>query len=285
MVLVGLNWSGNRATGYDLTPDEVISALDSRSTADQRSFCVGRTPGRFPALAAPITSSGWRPGRASRHYPWVDESEPPVGSEPARFDRDFWDERWAEVLRGQPEVLARRAPSGYLTGEAGGLKPGRALDAGCGHGGEALWLAARGWRVTAVDFSAAALTYGRSAAEALDVADRVDWVEADLGQWKPEPAAYDLVSSLYVHVSGRVEEMVQRLASGVNVGGRLLMVGHLPVDPVTGAETRAAGQVQVTVEGAVAALDPAAWDMATAETRRRFDGNGHDAVISAQRLR
>ena len=189
------------------------------------------------------------------------------------------------MLSAQREVLAHRPPSAYLTAEAGDLEPGRALDGGCGHGGEALWLAARGWRVTAVDFSAAVLSYGRAAADALNVGNLVDWVEADLDHWQPERDAYDLVSSLYVHVSGSVEEMVRRLASAVNVDGRLLLVGHLPVDPVTGAETRAAGQVQVTAEGALAALDPAVWDVEAAETRLRLDGNGGDAVVLARRLR
>ena len=208
-----------------------------------------------------------------------------VDRQRGRFDRDFWDARWIDVLRGQPEVLANRAPNDSLTAEAADLEPGRALDAGCGHGGEVLWLAARGWRVTAVDFSAAALAYGRAAAEALDLAARIDWVEADLGQWMPAPDAYDLVCSLYVHVSGSIEEMVERLAGGVAVQGRLLLVGHLPVDPVTGAETRAAGQMQITVEAAISALDPVRWSVATAETRPRMDGNGHDAVIWARRLR
>ena len=206
-------------------------------------------------------------------------------SEAPRFDRDFWDARWSEVLRGQPGRLDQRPPNRYLTSEAGDLAPGRALDAGCGHGGEAIWLAARGWRVTAIDFSAAAVAFGRETAAALgpEIADRLEWIEADLGRWTPEPNAYDLVASLYVHVSGPLEEMVERLASGVAVGGRLVLVGHLPVDPDTGAETGAAGQVQVTVEAATGVLIGPVWELSCAETRPRADGNGHDAVVSAMR--
>jgi methylase of polypeptide subunit release factors len=78
-----------------------------------------------------------------------------------------------------------RSPTGrhaHLLTEAAELRPGLALDAGAGHGAETLWLAARGWRVTAVDFSATALGHARAAAERLgpDVAERVEWVEADL---------------------------------------------------------------------------------------------------------
>jgi len=210
------------------------------------------------------------------------EREPPVD----RFDRGFWDGRWSEVLREHADQVAQRPPNAYLPAVAGSLAPGRALDAGCGNGGEALWLAGRGWRVTAVDFSATALAHGQSMAATLgpDVAERVAWVEGDLAAWAPEAGVYDLVTSLYVHVSGSVEEMVARLATGVVPGGTLLLVGHLPIDPVTGAETPAAGQVQVTVEAAVAVLDAQRWELPIAEERpRAVAGSGFDAVICARR--
>ena len=117
-----------------------------------------------------------------------------------------------------------------------------------------------------------------------DIAERVDWVEADLAAWAPEPDAYDLVVCLYVHVAGSVEEMVQRMASGVARGGTLFLVGHRPVDPATGQETAAAGQVQVSVEAALAALDRDGWELVVAEERSRpVAGSGVDAVIRARR--
>lgn len=101
--------------------------------------------------------------------------------------------------------------------------------------------------------------------------------------WAPDPAAYELVVSLYVHVPGSVEEMVRRLARGVAVGGTLLLVGHQPVDPATGAPTAAAGQAQVSVESAVAALDGPDWALVLAEERPRTAGTGVDAVVCARR--
>jgi SAM-dependent methyltransferase len=202
--------------------------------------------------------------------------------------RAFWEERWSEVVRAQGAHVAQRPASQYLTAAAEVLVPGLALDAGCGHGSEATWLAARGWEVTAVDFSATALAQGRSRAATFgpEVARRIDWVEADLGSWEPEPGRFDLVSSLYVHVAGSVGESVAHLAAGTAPGGTLLLVGHLPIDPVTGAETSAVGQVQVTVDAALEVLDPGRWEVIIAEERpRAVSGSGFDAVVCARRHR
>ena len=196
------------------------------------------------------------------------------------FDRDFWESRWAQAVREHPEAMAARPPDDRLVAIASSLPPGRALDAGCGHGSEALWLAGNGWQVTGVDFSPTALDHARSRAQQLRVA--VDWVEGDLGAWTPPAGAFDLVASLYVHVAGPVTEFVERLAGGVAAGGTLLLVGHRPVDPATGQPSPAAGQTQVSVEDAVAALDPSAWQVVLAEEQPRADASsGVDAVIRA----
>jgi SAM-dependent methyltransferase len=204
----------------------------------------------------------------------------------AAYDQEFWEQLWERTLRERAGGGPLRPPNENFIGAASGLEPGRALDAGCGHGAETLWLAARGWRVTAVDFSAAALAHARSTAEAAgaEIAERVDWVQADLGAWIPEPQAYDLVISLYVHVAGSVVDMVQRLAGGVAEGGALVLVGHPAVDSATGMPTRAAGQQQVSVGAATAGLDPRVWDLITAEERpRSASDTGVDAVIHAVR--
>ena len=121
------------------------------------------------------------------------------------YDRDFWEARWSEV---PPSRATERPPNAHLRAEVEDLRPGRALDAGCGHGSDALWLAARGWQVTGVDFSATALAHARAAA---------------------------------------------------------------------------GDQVQVSVDDAVAALDPARWEIVVAEDRpRAAAGTGVDAVIRAR---
>lgn len=204
------------------------------------------------------------------------------------YDQNFWEQRWRQALREHGDRVAQRPPNAHLTAAVGDLGPGRALDAGCGHGSDTLWLAARGWQVTAVDFAAPALTHARSTAETIgpDLADRIEWVEADLASWAPPPGEFDLVVCLYVHVAGPVEEMVRRMAAGVAPGGTLFLVGHRPIDPATGAATAAAGQVQVSVPAARAALAPDLWELIAADDRpRSMDGTGVDAVIRARRRR
>ena len=64
---------------------------------------------------------------------------------------EFWDARYREVHHGD------RPPHATLVAMTDRLKPGTALDLGCGIGADARWLAARGWKVDAFDFSEVAL--------------------------------------------------------------------------------------------------------------------------------
>jgi trans-aconitate methyltransferase len=99
------------------------------------------------------------------------------------MDREDWNRRWQE------RRLHCHAddPSAVLAAELGALAPGRALDLGCGAGRSSIWLAERGWQVTGVDFSDAALELARAARP------DADWVLADLREYEPAAAAYDLV--------------------------------------------------------------------------------------------
>lgn len=202
------------------------------------------------------------------------------------FDHDYWDRLWSKTLREHAEAIARRPPNAHLRAELATLAPGRALDAGCGYGAETLWLAARGWRVDALDFSPAALSHGRALAERAgrETAARIDWIEGDLARWTPAPQRYDLVACLYVHIAGAVRPWVQRMAAGVAPGGTLFLVGHRPIDPASGAPTAAANQVQVSLQAALAVLDPATWEILVADERPRANaGTGVDAVVRARR--
>jgi SAM-dependent methyltransferase len=139
-------------------------------------------------------------------------------------DADFWDARYAGS-----ELVWSAGPNMWVEEVASGLAPGRLLDLAAGECRNALWLVGRGWRATAVDFSAVGLERGRRlAAERLgDAADRLTTECADLTTYEPEPRAYDLVLLAYFQVTADVRRVVvQAAATAVSPGGLLLVVGH-----------------------------------------------------------
>jgi 2-polyprenyl-3-methyl-5-hydroxy-6-metoxy-1,4-benzoquinol methylase len=207
------------------------------------------------------------------------------------LDKAFWEERWEEVHRADTALRGGR-PNPQLVAEAGDLTPGKALDAGCGEGADAIWLASRGWRVTAVDFATTPLRRGREHAETLgaDITSRIDWVQADLTSWTPTEEHFDLVSAHYVHGVAPREALFRRLAASVAPGGTLLIVGHHPSDHTTTSSHALAPEVYFTAEEVAASLDPDRWDIAVAEARPRSatDHDGHeitlrDAVLRARK--
>ncbi|BCL18016.1 class I SAM-dependent methyltransferase [Micromonospora sagamiensis] len=206
---------------------------------------------------------------------------------PADFDGEYWDRHY-----GGGAAHRVRQPTVHLVTEVGDLAPGTALDAGCGEGTDAVWLASRGWRVTAVDLAATALERAREHAASVgaDVADRIDWVRADLTTWTPPGKGFDLVCAHYVHSTAPSGTLLRRLAASVAPDGTLLVVGHHPSDPHPGQPARAA-EAHVTAEEMAASLD-AGWDVLVAGTRTRPAGGpgGHgstarDAVLRARRRR
>ncbi len=72
-----------------------------------------------------------------------------------------WDARYGERDR----AMWSGRPNGRLAAEVADLTPGRALDVGCGEGADAIWLARRGWTVTAIDISDVAVGRAREASE------------------------------------------------------------------------------------------------------------------------
>ncbi len=141
----------------------------------------------------------------------------------AEFDKDYWEDQWGPTTAGHE----RRLPvNPYLTAETAHLPVGTVLDAGCGTGTEALWLAEQGWDVTAADISATALAEARVRAAAAGMGERVDWVETDLSKWEPG-RTWDLVVTNYAHAQIGQLPLYRRIASWVAPGGALLIVGHL----------------------------------------------------------
>lgn len=139
--------------------------------------------------------------------------------------QQFW-----EDLYGEREQIWSGKVNAALELRAADLPPGRALDLGCGEGGDALWLAGRGWSVTAVDISPTALARGRAEAARRGVS--VDWQHADLAEELPA-GPYDLVSAQFLQspVTLPREQVLRRAAEQVAPGGLLLVVGHASPPP------------------------------------------------------
>jgi SAM-dependent methyltransferase len=191
---------------------------------------------------------------------------------------ELWDEKYQSV-----DQLFSGEPNGALVAEVSTMTPGRALDLGCGEGGDALWLARRGWRVTAIDISGTALA--RGAAAGADVADRVAWTQGDLTSMAPAAGAFDLVSAQYFplpHQEGHAA--LRKLLDAVAPGGTLLFVGHdlagLPAD--MSPDPRGFYQ-----PAEVAGLLGDGWTVEINETRampRPHFHHTHDTVLRARRL-
>jgi SAM-dependent methyltransferase len=139
-------------------------------------------------------------------------------------DAAAWDRRYEAT-----ELVWSVEPNRFVVEVCEPLRPGVALDLAAGEGRNSIWLAGRGWEVTAVDFSAVALEKGRRLAEAQGeaVAHRLTWVTADLASYRPAPLGFDLVVLAYLQVEPEARRTVISAAAGaVAPGGTLMVVAH-----------------------------------------------------------
>jgi SAM-dependent methyltransferase len=212
------------------------------------------------------------------------------------FDNEYWDQIWQG---DRAASMGASETNPHLIQELSDLVPGTALDAGCGAGAEAIWLATRGWQVTGADLAPAALDRAAARAAESGVAERVRWVQADLSAWEPD-AEYNLVTTHYAHPAMPQLEFYDRIAIWVAPGGTLLIVGHLHHD-ATATATATAGDghehrhghggedgddgppasASATAATITARLDPSVWEIVTAqESHRTLTGHaGHEATI------
>jgi SAM-dependent methyltransferase len=190
---------------------------------------------------------------------------------------------WEDLYRGHERRWSGR-PNPALVDLAGSLNPGTALDLGCGEGGDAIWLARQGWRVTAVDLSATALDRAAEDASTAGVADRIDFRRHDLALTFP-PGRFDMVSAQYMHspVEFPRARVLREAAGAVSLGGLLLIVDHASVGPGSWAEP------EETL--APLGLNPDEWHTEKLEARERESThpNGRtithtDNIIAVRRL-
>jgi len=138
-------------------------------------------------------------------------------------DSQQWDERYSGA-----EFEWTTRPNQFVAAELADLPPGRALDLAAGEGRNTVWLAERGWRVTAVDFSRVGLDKGRKLGAGRGINDaQVDWIVADLSDFEPQRDTFDLALVAYFQVCPELRaKVLGRAAASLAPGGTLFVVGH-----------------------------------------------------------
>jgi SAM-dependent methyltransferase len=217
------------------------------------------------------------------HQPSSEADRPLSSDQAARF----WDQRYGE----RDQIWSGRV-NPVLAAVAEQLTPGRALDLGCGEGGDAVWLADHGWQVTAVDISTTALDRARRAADGRGVGDRIGFEQHDLAVSFPA-GTYDLVSAQFLQspVGFPRFAVLQRAATAVAPGGHLLIVDHGAPPPWASEEHRRAEflTVQQTLDRLQLPADEWAFVRTETAAREAVGPSGHggeliDNIILVRRL-
>lgn len=141
--------------------------------------------------------------------------------------KDFW-----ETHYGERERIWTGRVNVQLAEVLADVPAGRALDLGCGEGGDAVWLAEKGWQVTAVDISETAIQRATAEAEARGMRDRIVFEQHDLSDSFPE-GTYDMISAQFLHSTVRLERpaILRKAADAVAPGGLLIIVDHAAAPP------------------------------------------------------
>jgi SAM-dependent methyltransferase len=186
---------------------------------------------------------------------------------PARDDPDVdasdWDARY-----DRDDLIWTAEPNRFLVAETADLGPGRVLDLACGEGRNAVWLATKGWRATAVDFSGVALAKAARLADAHGV--ELERVQADLLDYEPARATFDLVIVFYLQLSdpGRTT-VLRRAADAVTSRGTLLVVAHDSTNLVDGYGGPKDPSVLYSPDDVVGGIEPAGLRVERAERVHR----------------
>ncbi len=176
------------------------------------------------------------------------------------MDSTQWDERYSTS-----ELIWTGRANQFVEAHLGDLTPGTAIDLGAGEGRNAVWLAGRGWSVTAVDFSQVGLDKALRLADEHGVTIAVE--RADATTWTP-PAPVDLVVLSYLQLSADERRTVlEHAATWLTPGGTLFVIAHDRSNVTDGYGGPPSPDVCYTVDETVDAL--AGLDVVTAEVAQR----------------
>lgn len=140
--------------------------------------------------------------------------------------------RWNARYAGTDWVWSP-APNALLVDTLKHLRPGTALDVGCGEGRHSLWLASKGWQVTGLDFASAGLDKARRRARERQLS--IHWLAQDVVDLASHQATYDLVIVMFLHTDPlQRERWMPQVLAAVKPGGTLLYIGHDPSNVVAG---------------------------------------------------
>ena len=176
------------------------------------------------------------------------------------MDSTQWDERYSTS-----ELIWTGRANQFVEAHLGDLTPGTAIDLGAGEGRNAVWLAGRGWSVTAVDFSQVGLDKALRLADEHGVTIAVE--RADATTWAP-PAPVDLVVLSYLQLpTDERRTVLEHAATWLNPGGTLFVIAHDRSNVTDGYGGPPSPDVCYTVDETVDAL--AGLDVVTAEVAQR----------------
>lgn len=195
------------------------------------------------------------------------------------MDSSAWDERYASS-----ELIWSRQPNVFVERELTGLRPGHALDLGCGEGRNAIWLAGQGWQVTAIDFSFVAINKARRLSATAEVA--VDWRVDDV-LTAELPRHLDLVLVAYLQLPAHERrEALRRGFAALRPGGTLLVVAHDSSNLSDGTGGPPDASVLYTADEAaadLAGLDPQIEQAAVVDREVEGERPAKDALLRARR--
>ena len=207
--------------------------------------------------------------------------------EPAQDPVAFWEARY-----GERDQIWTGNVNKALADVAAGLKPGVALDLGCGEGGDVIWLAQQGWRAIGIDISTTAITRARAAAQSIGLGEgQAEFLVEDLAHLDVR-GPFDLVTASFFQSPVELPRNVvlRRAADLVRDGGHLLVTSHAAAPKGSGHEDQDFAEFQPDAQLAALELPADQWAVEVAEVRTRVGLRDNveldfdDSVVLLRRL-